>query len=563
MKLNLTGKMVAYFLVAVLVSASGFGYIYYNLTTLTGFVEIANDQELPRLKKANDIAYNAMAHSAYIRGFLLTGDEKFIQEYEQVEEANSKLTQELVDMARTEQLRAVLTEIKLADDKYSDIIETKVIPLKRAGKADEALQVNRDLALPAMQALIKQVNDYKKGRNEAADQALLQAVETARQSKLIVMMTALVSLIIGIGIGIFSARNIAKPVQSIVEIARSVASGNLRQNIEVTRQDEIGQLQQAFSEMTRDLRNMVRQIQESAGQVAASSEELTASAEQSAQSTNQIAESVATVAGGTDRQAGAVNEAAAIIEQMSGSTEQIAANASLVADVAGKTATAAQAGSASIETAIKQMAYIEKTVDNSAYVVEKLGERSKAIGQIVDTISGIAGQTNLLALNAAIEAARAGEQGRGFAVVAEEVRKLAEQSQEATKNIANLIGEIQDDTEQAVSAMNVGTKEARVGSTVVNTAGEAFTEIKTLVEQVSSQVKEISAAIQQMASGSQHVVDSIRSIDTISKENAGQTQTVSAAAEEQLASIEEIASSSQNLEKMAQELQNIVRKFKV
>lgn len=505
MKLNLTGRMVAYFLVAVLVSASGFGYIYYNLTTLTGFVETANDQELPRLKMANDIAYNAMAHSAYIRGFLLTGDEKFVQEYEQVEEANSKITQELVDKARTEELRAVLTEIKLADDNYSDIIETKVIPLKRAGKFDEALQVNRELALPAMEKLIRKVDDYKKGRNEAADQALLHAVETARQSKMIVVITALLSLILGIGIGICSARNIAKPIQSIVEIARSVAGGNLRQTIAVTRQDEIGQLQQAFSEMTKDLRSMVQQIQESAGQVTASSEELTASAEQSAQSTNQIAESVASVAGGTDRQAGAVNEAAAIIEQMSGSTEQIAANASLVANVAGKTANAAQTGSTSIETAIKQMVYIEKTVENSAYVVEKLGERSKAIGQIVDTISGIAGQTNLLALNAAIEAARAGEQGRGFAVVAEEVRKLAEQSQEATKNIANLIGEIQDDTDKAVTAMNAGTKEARIGTEVVNTAGEAFNEIKTLVEQVSGQVKEISAAIQQMAGGSQHV----------------------------------------------------------
>jgi len=116
-------------------------------------------------------------------------------------------------------------------------------------------------------------------------------------------------------------------------------------------------------------------------------------------------------------------------------------------------------GGQTIELAIAQMGKIETTVNSSAQVVSKLGERSKEIGQIVATISGIAGQTNLLALNAAIEAARAGEQARGFTVVAEEVRKLAEQSQEATKKIAVLIGEIQGDTDNAVVAMNNGTRE--------------------------------------------------------------------------------------------------------
>ena len=165
------------------------------------------------------------------------------------------------------------------------------------------------------------------------------------------------------------------------------------------------------------------------------------------------------------------------------------------------------------------------SVSSSAQVVAKLGERSKEIGQIVDAISGIAGQTNLLALNAAIEAARAGEQGRGFAVVAEEVRKLAEQSQEAAKQIANLISEIQTETDSAVVAMDDGTREVKIGTEVVNTAGQAFKEIVSLIAEVSSQIREISAAIQQMASGSQQIVASVRNIDSISKGTAGQTQT--------------------------------------
>jgi len=196
-------------------------------------------------------------------------------------------------------------------------------------------------------------------------------------------------------------------------------------------------------------------------------------------------------------------------------------------------------------------------------VVAKLGERAKEIGQIVDTIAGIAGQTNLLALNAAIEAARAGEQGRGFAVVAEEVRKLAEQSQEAAGKIAELIGEIQGDTDKAVVAMNDGTREVKTGAEVVNAAGAAFREIVTLVSQVSVSVKEISAAVQEMAGGSQQIVGAVKKIDTLSKSSAAEAQSVSAAAEEQLASMEEIASSSQALAQLAQDLQAAVAKFRI
>ncbi len=259
----------------------------------------------------------------------------------------------------------------------------------------------------------------------------------------------------------------------------------------------------------------------------------------------------------------AVEETSAVVEQMSASIQQVAATANEVAAHSFKAAEQAQTGDKAVTKAVSQMEHIEQTVNHSAQVVVKLGERSKEIGQIVDTISGIAGQTNLLALNAAIEAARAGEQGRGFAVVAEEVRKLAEQSQEAAKQIAGLIGEIQGDTDKAVVAMKEGTQEVAIGTQVVSAAGQAFQEIVGLVTQVSEQIREISAAIQQMAGGSQHIVASVKSIDELSKTAAGEAQNVSAATEEQSASMEEIASSSQSLAKMAQELQTAVAKFRV
>ncbi len=374
---------------------------------------------------------------------------------------------------------------------------------------------------------------------------------------------AVVLLIAAIAVTLLT-RRIVGPLRMMVAQVQEVAAGDLTDRERtVYSRDEVGQLADAIGQMRGNLRGLVRQINANADQVAASSEELTASAEQSTQAANQIASSIMSVASAATDQVAAANESSAVVQQMSAGLQQVAANANEMAAQSARAAEQAQEGDQAVDKAVSQMAHIEDTVNTSAVVVTKLGERSKEIGQIVDTISGIAGQTNLLALNAAIEAARAGEQGRGFAVVAEEVRKLAEQSQEAAKKIADLIGEIQGDTDKAVTAMNDGTREVKTGAEVVNAAGVAFREIITLVSQVSSQVREISAAVQQMAGGSQQIVGSVRKIDDLSKSSAAEAQSVSAAAEEQLASMEEVASSSQALAKLAEDLQVAVSKFRV
>jgi len=363
---------------------------------------------------------------------------------------------------------------------------------------------------------------------------------------------------------LLTASRIAKPLELLEKMAGRIADGDLSiTSINITSQDELGRLAKTFETMVANLRNLVRKIDSSSEMVAASAEELTASADQSSQAANQIAISISDVSKGLETQLSAANDTSAVVQQMSASIQQIAANINEVAAQSTQATTKATSGNKSVDKAVHQMANIEQTVINSAEVVTTLGERSKEIGQIVDTISGIAGQTNLLALNAAIEAARAGEQGRGFAVVAEEVRKLAEQSQEAAKKIAVLISEIQDDTNKAVIAMNEGTREVKLGAEVVNTSGQAFQEITSLVSQVSNQISESSSAIEQMAIGSQQIVSSVKRIDDLSKQATSETQTVSAATEEQSATMEEIAASSQVLANLATDLREAVSKFRL
>ncbi|MEW6622279.1 MAG: methyl-accepting chemotaxis protein [Bacillota bacterium] len=186
---------------------------------------------------------------------------------------------------------------------------------------------------------------------------------------------------------------------------------------------------------------------------------------------------------------------------------------------------------------------------------------SEKIGEIVNMINSIADQTNLLALNAAIEAARAGDAGRGFAVVAEEVRKLAEQSSDATKQIAVIIKENQRTIDNATLSTNEGVEGVKKGIDIVNKAGEKFEQIVEFVVQVSDQIREISAAIEQMASGSQEIVMSMEDVSKASKNVSDQIQSISSATEEQSASMEEIASTSQRLAKLAEEVQQAVDKF--
>ena len=565
--LGIKKKLVMGFLVVVLLSSLVSGFAILKILGMRDNAKEINESWLPSLTM---MAWMNGATSDVPRlasAILVENDNKKMDKLE------VELNQLLRDM---DEKRKIYEKSLISGPEERKIYETfskdwslymeKLPGIIAAGKAnDDALSCLRaGEALPIWNKANDDITDLIEFNNKSAEKAGQDSLRDAQAAFVWISILSAIIAVVAITLGWFVAGKIANPLTAMVERIQEIANGNLATNqVDITSHDEVGQLGTAVNTMSTSLRSLIRQVSQSAELLAASSEELTASAEQSAQATNQVATSISEVAQGAESQVTTVGETSAVIEKMSTGIQQVAANANNMAIISDKTADAAQNGGKAVETAINQMVNIEKTVTNSAVVVSKLGERSKEIGQIVDTISGIAGQTNLLALNAAIEAARAGEQGRGFAVVADEVRKLAEQSHDAAKQIASLIKEIQGDTDKAVLAMSEGTREVKIGAEVVNTAGQAFGEIVTLIHQVSVQATDIRLAIQQMASGSQQIVTSVREVDKIGKEIASQTQTVSAATEEQSASMEEIAGSSESLSQMAQELQRAVSKFRV
>jgi methyl-accepting chemotaxis protein len=498
------------------------------------------------------------------RGFLITGGPEFKKEISDKSREIKNRIDDIRGIFTTEKEQELLTKIDQAHSHFTQI-NFSVIDLSLAGKGEEAKQLSFNDGRKMRKDLETSFNALIKIEEESAKANTALAEEQLRFLILVILSVSAGAVIMGMATGLIMTQRIIKPInllqKELTQLAQS--GGDLTHSIAIKSKDEIGELANTVNSFLASLREIMSHVMNSAQRVAVSSKELTANAEQSARAANQVAVSINSVANGANEQLAAANDTSIIVQQMSVGIQSVAVNTNQAAKQSVEAAIKAKDGGNTVAKAVSQMAYIEDTVNSSAEAVATLGKRSKEIGEIVNTISGIAGQTNLLALNAAIEAARAGEQGRGFAVVASEVRKLAEQSNEAAQKIAEMIGEIQGDTDKAIVAMNDGTREVKNGAEVVNAAGAAFQDIVKLISQVSAQVDAISVAIQQIANGSQKIVGSVKKIDDFSKTSASEAQTVSAATEEQSASIEEIASSSEALSKLGQELQAAVVKFRV
>ncbi|UFJ40573.1 methyl-accepting chemotaxis protein [Brevibacillus humidisoli] len=373
-----------------------------------------------------------------------------------------------------------------------------------------------------------------------------------------------VCLLIGIiFISLFS-RQVSRPLIQMSAAAKRVSEGDLTvEPLKVASKDELGQLASGFNTMMENMRDLLTKVVESTHHVASTSEQLSASAEQTGKAAEQITQSIQEIATGSETQLSGVEKTERAVHEITDGIRHIATTAAVVAEASAHSAVQAEAGNHSLQKVVQQMESITRLVGESDHTIMRLLERSAEIGEILEVIRGIAGQTNMLALNAAIEAARAGELGKGFAVVADEVRKLAEQSEQSSQKIADLIHEIQEDTSASAVSMGQIQQEVGQGMEAVSDTEGKFRAIVESLQQVSEQVKEVSAVAGQMSANTEHVSATVGEITRIARDSADSAQNVAAAGEEQLASMEEITSSSHTLAQMAEELGRLVGRFRV
>ncbi|MFA6849387.1 MAG: methyl-accepting chemotaxis protein [Selenomonadaceae bacterium] len=361
----------------------------------------------------------------------------------------------------------------------------------------------------------------------------------------------------------FLSKKLLAPIKIIMGVIQKVAEGDLTKEAEVHSNDEFETLATHFNKMLRSLKDLLVQVHEAEEKMLSSAQDIHLRTSESAKATEQVTGSIMEVAGAAQKQLNSVVVAAKTVGMISGEVAAASLQTEKVVKVSDQTTAAAKQGSQKIEQALDQMKVIEDAVGGLGQVILQLDRQSREIGTITQAIVGIAGQTNLLALNAAIEAARAGEQGRGFAVVAEEVRKLAEESGQAAENIGKLVADVQLETKGAVDAMEKGSKEVRTGAQVFSLAGESFHAIIGQMEMVLEGVSSIVVNIKTLSDSSQHVVREIDEIESLSQKVNAQTETISAAAEQQTASMTEMASYSDQFIRMAEALKTTINKFKV
>ena len=377
----------------------------------------------------------------------------------------------------------------------------------------------------------------------------------------------IVEVVLFIAAGVLSGRMI-DPITKLTAVLKTLATGDFRKNgsfdsINTDMDNEIGAMGRAVLSMKKNIRSMMGTVVVSAEQVAAASEQLTASADQSANAIHLVADSIVNVAGACTEQFTAVEEATTQTDKLAENMEHFKNTLDDATSRIHATNTAAKEGETNVGKAVNQMQLIESSVSESARVISELGEESDKIGKIVDAISGIAEQTNLLALNAAIEAARAGEHGRGFAVVADEVRKLAEQSQTSAHEISELIGSIQEKSQNAVKAMQSGVERVQSGTEAVDNARKTFREIADMVMKVNDNSGKMEEIVDKLSDSSGVIAKSVDKINEKSRDVARESETVSASSEEQTATMHEIADASKSLATMAQDMQSALSQFKI
>jgi len=542
------------------------GFIgYYFVKVGNDHLTEVNDDHMVMLGITQDMRQQNRARQADILRLILadkSSQENAVKKVNQRIQAVAALVDKLEKMELKGDEAQLLSDVKKNEAKVIDSVRS-IVQAAAAGKTAEALLVYNQ-AEPFIEALADKIRDLVKGQEAEVAEVYKDNQADYKKTIRLLIGSSVFAILISLVLGQSISNSVSRPLAKIVGESEAIAGGNLTtQDLILNRKDEIGKLTLEFNRMKDSLRQLIRDAVSVSEQVAASSEELTASAGQSAQASTNIAKSIATVAGGADKQVAAVNETSAVVQEISATMEELSATAAEMATMSEQMAAAAIEGKTSIEQAVKQMGQVGVGAKQAQDAAEGLKASSAQIGEIVGLISTIAGQTNLLALNAAIEAARAGEQGRGFAVVAEEVRKLAEQSEAAARQIKTLVGANHESIGKVVGAIDFAIRDITAGVELVNVAGDNFGAINGQVRQVTDQVVLIAKAVNEAAEGTQRIVGSIREVESISRDSAAESQTVSAATEEQTASMEEIASSSQVLAQLATNLQSSLMKFQV
>jgi methyl-accepting chemotaxis protein len=495
--------------------------------------------------------------------------------------------------------RALLEQVRKSWAAY-ETASQPFLARSRQGDDAAATQILDGDARNELDAFLAGADDWKDDNLGAAAEDVASADDTYGGARTTLLVVIGLALAIGLGLALLMARYLVGGIQQMKTAAEGIAEGDVDQAITLKSNDELGDTGRAFANMvdylreqaaalesvaagdltvevepksdrdllgnaTRklvtDLRDVVTRVVGGAGLVASASQEMAATSEETGKAVGEIATAVSEIASGSEQQMRQIDGVSSAADEAATAARSAAEQAAEAARAADEARGVADTGVGTAVEASETMRAVAESAAEVRRTMDGLTAKSAEIGTIVQTITGIAEQTNLLALNAAIEAARAGEQGRGFAVVAEEVRKLAEESQQAAERISGLIGEIQTETERTAEAVAEGAERSANGTQVVDSARAAFEQISEVIASVNGRVAQIAGAVEQIAAETGRMQQDVSEVAAVAEQSSASTEQVSASTQQTSASAQEIAASAQQLSVTAEELERLVGQF--
>ncbi|QXO18910.1 methyl-accepting chemotaxis protein [Vibrio ostreae] len=508
-----------------------------QLSKLNTITDVLTEHRMPAIATVNDMRRDILLMQLRIAQ-LSDADtqqqmDKIVQDINSISANYDKSEQKMQQYSSSSESQAIYRNVVQLNDDFLATLP-RLYELSVIGNMEPATDYREEVVSIAATVLKNAIDEYSRFQRERAEQENNSATENYQSSKVWMIGGIVASLVVMVLLAFFYTRSLVTPLRRAVTIAQTIATGDLTQRFSDDHRDEAADMMRALTDMQNQLKEAMSLISDSSQQLATTSEELSAVTKQSSSTIEQ--------------QSDQVNLAATAVSELTSAIDEVARSANSASNNAEVVDSKTQQGKVKIVETISTVDTLKNEIQLSEQSVIALADSIRQISSVLDVIRNIADQTNLLALNAAIEAARAGENGRGFAVVADEVRALAHRTQTSTKDIEVMIAEVGAETDKAVQNMHNSNEMASSTLNVANAAGAAFEEISSLISSINDQNATIASAAEEQSTVAREVDQNLVHIRDLSMQtSAGADQT---------------SASSTELAKLAEHLNQLVKRFK-
>ncbi len=538
--------------------------VLLNLTSIDEKQKNALEYRVEQILIVKNIRESLAFQGSYSRALILE-DSK--ENRNQLDSYSKKIDENIIllnQLVRSDLMKNLVFKMNEYNDEFRKGVDNLLISLD----SDDDIRVSAKIVNmelnEANAGLLAVADEMIEYQNEQLALIRKETDEAVSFTKIVSIVSVVVSIVIGIILIIWIRRAIINPLGHLMLAAEFIADGDLtQQDIKITSKDEIGQLGMIFNKMKDNLQQLIQSVQLNARQLVSTAEQLSASTEEIAITAEDVTKQLELNSDTSQASVLASNENARVMEETAFGVQRIAESSQVLLNSAIDASKTAKNGVGTIEEVKLQMAAINASTVTVNELVLRLAQQTTEIENMTKVITEITDQTNLLSLNAAIEAARAGEHGKGFAVVADEVRKLAENSKKSANSIAELTLEIQRDTVNVEQAVSSALSSVKVGVDIIGNSGKSFGEIVGAVNVITNNIEEISATAEQLSASAEEVSGSANEIALGADAALQSVDSIAAAMEEQSATMQEVSGIATLLVDSATELKHEIGKFKV